>query len=65
MAASLKRRFGVDAQLIRGKNGVFDVHVDGTLVFSKDDRGRFPEPGEVEQAIATLKPGVPDSSKIG
>ena len=54
MAASLKQRFGVDADLIRGKDGVFDVSVDGKLVFSKHELGRFPEPGEVERAIATL-----------
>ena len=55
MAASLKQRFNVDAELIPGKNGVFDVHVDGTLVFSKHDVSRFPAPGEVEDAIARLK----------
>jgi hypothetical protein len=30
---------------------VFDVRVDGQLVFSKHDLGRFPEDGEVEAAI--------------
>jgi hypothetical protein len=29
--------------------------VDGTLVFSKHDLGRFPEPGEVEAAIRKLR----------
>lgn len=56
MAASLKQRFGVDAELIRGKDGVFDVHVDGQLIFSKHQLGRFPEPDEVENAIARLEP---------
>jgi selenoprotein W-related protein len=51
LAASLKREFGVDAELIRGTGGVFDVRVDGQLVFSKHDLGRFPEDGEVEAAI--------------
>ncbi len=55
MAASLKKRFGVDAELIRGGNGVFDVRVDGQLVFSKHELGRFPEPGEVEQQIEALR----------
>jgi selT/selW/selH-like putative selenoprotein len=52
----LKERFGVDAELIRGKDGVFDVRVDGTLVFSKHQLERFPEPGEVEKAIEGLQP---------
>jgi selT/selW/selH-like putative selenoprotein len=37
--------------LIRGKDGVFEVTVDGRLVFSKRRLGRFPEPGEVATAI--------------
>ncbi|MFQ5666741.1 MAG: SelT/SelW/SelH family protein [Candidatus Binatia bacterium] len=55
LAASLKERFGVEAELVRGKDGVFDVRVDGRLVFSKHELNRFPEPGEVESAIARLQ----------
>jgi selT/selW/selH-like putative selenoprotein len=55
LAASLKQRFGIEAELIRGANGVFDVRVDGSLVFSKDASDRFPEPGEVESAIERLR----------
>jgi selT/selW/selH-like putative selenoprotein len=55
LAASLQREFGVEAELIRGTNGVFDVEVDGTLVFSKHLAGRFPEEGEVEKAVRALK----------
>jgi selT/selW/selH-like putative selenoprotein len=51
LAASIKKQFGVDAELIRGKSGVFDVHLDGTLIFSKHELNRFPEPGEVERLI--------------
>jgi selT/selW/selH-like putative selenoprotein len=53
----LKESFGVDAELIGGKDGVFDVHVDGKLIFSKHELGRFPEPGEVEAKIERLKGG--------
>lgn len=38
---------GVEAKLVPGRNGIFDVIVDGELVFSKFKSGRFPEPGEV------------------
>jgi selenoprotein W-related protein len=55
LAASLQERFGVEAELIRGKDGVFDVRVDGRLVFSKHQAHRFPDPGEVEQAIEALR----------
>jgi selenoprotein W-related protein len=57
LAASLKKRFGIEAELIRGKDGVFDVRVDGQLVFSKHQTHRFPEPGEVEQRIEELRGG--------
>jgi selT/selW/selH-like putative selenoprotein len=53
----LKKRFGVDAELIRGKDGVFDVRVDGKLIFSKHELGRFPEPDEVESKVERLKAG--------
>lgn len=43
----MKEAFGVEAKLTKGSGGVFDVVVDGTLVYSKRETGRFPEPGEV------------------
>jgi len=33
--------------LIKGSNGVFDVEIDGKLVYSKRNTGRFPNPGEL------------------
>jgi zinc protease len=47
LAAELKRKLDVDATLIPGSGGVFDVTIDGKLVFSKKKVGRFPEEGEV------------------
>jgi len=47
----LKDRFGADTRLIKGKDGVFEVTVDGELLFSKRRLGRFPDPGEVAKAI--------------
>ena len=34
-------------EVVTGANGIFDVHVDGTLVFTKSMLGRYPEPDEV------------------
>jgi predicted Rdx family selenoprotein len=36
-----------DLTLITGEKGVFDVRVDGDLIYSKHDVGRHAEPGEV------------------
>ncbi|MBK8597913.1 MAG: Rdx family protein [Holophagales bacterium] len=52
MAAELKKALGVDSTLRKGSGGVFDVVVDGRLVYSKRDTGRFPEPGEVTAALS-------------
>lgn len=43
----MKRETGVEPELIKGDNGVFDVEVDGKLLFSKHKEGRFPEHEEV------------------
>ena len=37
---------------MKGKNGVFEVSLDGDLLFSKKATGRFPEAGEVETTVA-------------
>ena len=47
MAAEIKRERGIDATLVRGSGGVFEVTIDGTLVFSKKAEGRHPEIDEI------------------
>jgi selT/selW/selH-like putative selenoprotein len=47
----LRKEFGVDAKLIPGSDGIFDVIVDEKLVYSKSETGRFPVPGEVAQKL--------------
>ena len=41
----------MDAQLIAGDSGVFDVVVDGDLVFSKYDTGAFPDEDELVNGL--------------
>ena len=57
MAASLKSQFGEDTAITPGKSGQFDVLIDGELIFSKSQTGRFPVDGEVEERFAALKGG--------
>ena len=38
---------GIDAEFIKSGGGVFEVVVDGDLVFSKKELGRFPEHDEI------------------
>ncbi|MGB1678124.1 MAG: SelT/SelW/SelH family protein [Acidimicrobiales bacterium] len=41
----------VSLTLLPGDKGIFDVEVNGTLIFSKHTAGRFPEPGEVRSEL--------------
>jgi predicted Rdx family selenoprotein len=34
-------------EVVTGVGGVFDVHIDGELVFEKSMLGRYPEPDDV------------------
>ena len=51
MADELRQAFGVEANLIPGSGGVFDVTVDGKLVYSKSETGRFPNAGEITEKL--------------
>jgi predicted Rdx family selenoprotein len=42
---------GFRATAVPGETSQFDVVADGRLVFSKQQIGRFPEPGEVLAAL--------------
>lgn len=37
--------------LVPGRGGIFDVRIDGELVFSQKQAGRFPEPREIKDAL--------------
>ena len=47
MAADIRESTGIEAELIKGSAGVFDVIADGELIFSKHELGRYPEPKEI------------------
>ncbi|TML13686.1 MAG: hypothetical protein E6G31_07090 [Actinobacteria bacterium] len=34
-------------EIVTGANGIFDVHLDGKLVFEKSMLGRYPDPDDV------------------
>lgn len=51
MAAELADKFGCAPRLIEGGRGIFEVKVDGAVVFSKRQVGRFPNPGELSGIV--------------
>jgi predicted Rdx family selenoprotein len=38
-------------EVVPGANGIFDVHVDGELLFTKSMLGRYPQPDDVAPLI--------------
>jgi selT/selW/selH-like putative selenoprotein len=46
-----------EVRLVQSSGGLFEVTVDGQLVFSKRATGRHAKPGEVLQAIERLRGG--------
>lgn len=53
----MKSRFGEETEVRAGSTGQFDVIVNGKLIFSKKEAGRFPVEDEVEGRFAALKEG--------
>ena len=53
LETELKKDMGqnVDVELIAGSDGVFEIVVDNRLVFSKEEKGRFPDDGEILNLI--------------
>jgi len=43
LAKKVRSAFGVEPELIAGSGGVFDVRLDGTLIYSKQEEGAFPD----------------------
>ena len=47
MGDDLKNKFGAEIELIAGSGGVYEVELNGNLIFSKKQTGRFPELDEI------------------
>ena len=42
---------GIKVDLIKGSNGIFNVDIDGKVVYSKHTTGRFPNQSELLMLI--------------
>ncbi len=56
LAAELRESLKVDATLVPGRGGIFQVHLDGQIIFDKKTVGRYPILGEMTKAIRDLRP---------
>jgi len=53
VAVAIENSFGLKPELVDGADGIFDVAVDGKVVFSKQETGEFIEAPEVVELIRT------------
>ena len=50
-------KFGnkVESELIPSSGGVFEITLDGKLVYSKQKTGRFPDKKDIEEIMASIE----------
>ena len=54
MRSSLNSKFGILAEMRPSSGGVFEVTLNGSLIFSKKQLGRFPNDGEIVNFIENV-----------
>ena len=55
MAEEIKKKYGAETELVKGDKGIFDVYVDGKLVFSRHQEGRFPEAQDIFDRVGAAR----------
>ena len=55
LADAIEAEYGIKPDLIKSGGGVFEVEVDGDLVFSKKAQFRFPENQEIINILKARK----------
>ena len=54
MRSSLDSKFGILAEMRPSSGGVFEITLNGSLIFSKKELGRFPNDGEIVNFIENV-----------
>ena len=54
LEAELKKQFETEVELIAGSGGVYEVELDGKMIFSKKALNRFPDDGEIIKLVGEL-----------
>ena len=55
MQAAIKEKYGITAHLKEGFGGIFDVAIDGTIIYSNRTTYRFPTNEEIFEKIDTAR----------
>ena len=51
MSAEIQQAIGETPKLVGGGGGIFDVVLDGRVIYSKFEVDRFPKPGEIASLL--------------
>ncbi len=54
MAAKIKETIGIESELVKGKDGVFEVSVGDEIIFSKRKERRFPTEEEIIEKLRAM-----------
>jgi len=55
LGARISQEFGIEVDLIKGANGIFEVSANGNVVFSKRSAGAFPDADKLIQSLRSLQ----------
>ena len=55
MQAAIKNKYGMTAELREGVGGIFEVSIDGAVVYTNETTYRFPTDEEIFAQIDTRK----------
>ena len=51
VADLIKNEFSIETELIKGGGGIFDVKLDGELIYSKSQTGFFPTDDDIREIL--------------
>jgi hypothetical protein len=55
LQAAIKDKYGITAELAEGVGGIFEVSIDGTIVYTNQTTYRFPTDEEIFEKIDAAK----------
>jgi predicted Rdx family selenoprotein len=55
LQAAIKSKYGMTAELREGMGGIFEVSIDGTVVYTNETTYRFPTDEEIFEQIDKKK----------
>ncbi|MCD6388877.1 MAG: Rdx family protein [Desulfobulbaceae bacterium] len=51
LGEKIEKKYSAEIEYVKGSGGVYDIEVDGVLIFSKHTSKRFPEDDEIFEEL--------------